>query len=116
MFKANVVSIGENAISDTEPIIILFGENSVTDNLEKVSVVQRFENVQSADITINNEIKIDDQVYTVKFKGDLVDSNFSMLGHVTLYFTEVSDEPQNNAIYLSPEKMPSIHVGSTIEY
>ncbi|MSE05718.1 PTS glucose transporter subunit IIA, partial [Lactobacillus salivarius] len=22
----------------------------------------------------------------------------------------------NNAIYLSPEKMPSIHVGSTIEY
>ena len=77
MFKANVVSIGENAISDTEPIIILFGENSITDNLEKVSVVQRFENVQSADITINNEIKIDDQVYTVKFKGDLVDSNFS---------------------------------------
>ena len=71
MFKANVVSIGENAISDTEPIIILFGENSVTDNLEKVSVVQRFENVQSADITINNEIKIDDQVYTVKFKGEL---------------------------------------------
>ena len=116
MFKANVVSIGENAISDTEPIIILFGENSVTDNLEKVSVVQRFENVPSADITINNEIKIDDQVYTVKFKGDLVDSNFSMLGHVTLYFTEVPDEPQNNAIYLSPEKMPSIHVGSTIEY
>ena len=39
-----------------------------------------------------------------------------MLGHVTLYFTEVPDEPQNNAIYLSPEKMPSIHVGSTIEY
>src|SRR5699024_11324012 len=97
------------------PIFILFGENSITDNLEKVSVVQRFENVQSADITINNEIKIDDQVYTVKFKGDLVDSNFSMLGHVTLYFTEVPDEPQNNAIYLSPEKMPSIHVGSTIE-
>ena len=60
--------------------------------------------------------EIDDQVYTVKFKGDLVDSNFSMLGHVTLYFTEVPDVPQNNAIYLSPEKMPSIHVGSTIEY
>ena len=100
MFKANVVSIGENAISDTEPIIILFGENSVTDNLEKVSVVQRFENVQSADITINNEIKIDDQVYTVKFKGDLVDSNFSMLGHVTLYFTEVS-------IYLLKKCHPS---------
>ena len=86
------------------------------DTEKKVSVVQRFENVQSADITINNEIKIDNQVYAVKFKGDLVDSNFSMLGHVTLYFTEVPDEPQNNAIYLSPEKMPSIHVGSTIEY
>nr|WP_252895175.1 PTS glucitol/sorbitol transporter subunit IIA [Liquorilactobacillus satsumensis] len=61
-------------------------------------------------------MRIDDQLYEILYVGQLVQSNMEMIGHATLFFEDVPEKPQHNGIYLTPQKMPEIHVGSVIKY
>lgn len=113
--KAIITNIGANAISPNEQVMILFGDKEITENLQKVSVAQKFTTPRQG-FQISDEIIIDGEKFEVKYKGKLVDQNFVELGHLTLFFNEVPENPQHNAIYLKPFAMPQIHVGSEIEY
>lgn len=113
--KSTVTNIGANAISPNEQVMILFGDKEITENLQKVSVAQKFTTPRQG-FQISDEILIDGEKFEVEYKGKLVDQNFEELGHITLFFSEVPDTPQHNAIYLTPHRMPQVHVGSIIEY
>lgn len=116
MITAKIEEIGKDAISKKEPIIILFNQ-SATDDLRQVSVIQSFEDDKKVvSPKTGDEMIIDEQTYKIDFAGELVSSNFESVGHATLFFMEVPEHPQPNGIYLTPHVLPAFKVGSTITY
>ncbi|KRM95817.1 PTS system, glucitol sorbitol-specific IIA component [Liquorilactobacillus aquaticus DSM 21051] len=117
MLKAEVIEIGPEAISENDPLLILFDETAST-QLRRVSIVQRFSKTEDADydFSAGDKISIDDQEYEVAYVGQLVKSNMEMIGHATLCFEKTPENPQHNGIYLKPYTFPKIQVGSVIKY
>ncbi|MDN2452804.1 PTS glucitol/sorbitol transporter subunit IIA [Lactobacillus sp. UCMA15818] len=117
MLEAKVVEIGPEAISKGDPLMILFDETASV-QLRRVSVVQHFVDSNSKKRELKNlkKISIDGQVYEIKHIGELVQSNMEMIGHATLFFKAVPEEPQHSGIYLEPYTLPSVAVGSVIKY
>lgn len=119
MIKSEVMAIGPEAISAKEPMLILFDETA-SERLREVSVIQRFANdaVKNYDLQVGSKIQIDAQEYTVKYLGELVESNLTSIGHTVLNFKELPSKEhlQENVIYLEPHVMPQIKVGSQIIY
>jgi len=114
--SATVQSIGDQAISEHEPILIFFDETA-TAAIQNIAVIQKFDGKsEPVTITVGNSIKIDDQAYTVAYAGELVNANLNSIGHATLYFTAVPEKPMQNGIYLAPATMPQLKVGSVITY
>lgn len=119
MIKSEVVAIGPNAISKNEPMVILFDETA-SERLREVSVIQRFENdaKKNYDLAVGSKITIDDQVYEVKYLGELVESNLTTIGHTVLNFKPLPEKEhlQENVLYLEPHVMPVIKEGTQIVY
>lgn len=114
--SATVQSIGDQAISEHEPILIFFDETA-TAAIQNIAVIQTFEAThEPMTVTTGSTIKIDDQAYTVAYAGELVNANLNSIGHATLYFTAVPKKPMQNGIYLAPATMPQLKVGSVITY
>ncbi|MBL1226457.1 PTS glucitol/sorbitol transporter subunit IIA [Enterococcus sp. BWR-S5] len=114
--KATVTEIGKHALDGKEPMIILFGERA-TDSLREYSVIQKFEESGELDVKTGAQLKIDDAVYQVTHVGSFANANLNSISHVTLVFSEVPEEDAVvNGIYLSPTTVPTVKVGSIIEY
>lgn len=113
---AVVQAIGPQAISKTEPILILFDETA-TASLQQIAIVQKFTSALTpVPLQTGSHLAIDDQRYTVEYAGPLVEANLQSIGHATLYFTEVPAKPMDNGLYLTPTSLPTIKVGSVITY
>lgn len=114
--KAIVTEIGACALDEKEPMIILFGE-SATEGLKEYSVIQKFQEVQSLALKKGDLLKIDEQIYTINYVGSFANENLNSIAHVTLVFDDI---PKNdaivNALYLTPQALPAIKVGTIIEY
>lgn len=117
MTIGTVTSIGPQAISEQDPIIILFGEEA-TEDIRQVSVIQAFEDGREMiELKKGQTIKFDNQSYTIEAVGSLAVDNLNSIGHITLSFTEVPVEDMlGNGIYLSPQELPTISVGTKISY
>ncbi len=117
MLVGTVTSIGEQAISKKDPIIILFGEQA-TEDLRSVSIIQSFkENQDRVELKPGQSVFFDDQEYTILEVGALANENLNTIGHVTVDFSEVPSEDRlASGLYLKPFKLPKIEIGSTIHY
>lgn len=116
MVIGTVTSIGEQAISQKDPIIILFGEGA-TEDIRNVSVIQEFANSETIDLKVGNTISFDEDVYTIEAVGALATDNLNSIGHITLSFSEVpSEDMLGNGLYLTPHHLPKIEVGTKISY
>lgn len=116
MKKAIVKSIGKEAISEKEPLIILFDE-SATEALKNFSVIQQFETKTEKALTVGDSLSFDKQEYKIVQVGPLADENLASMGHVTLVFKEFDqDNKLDNALYLEPHELPTIQVGTVIQY
>lgn len=114
--KATVIEIGAHALDEKEPMIILFGE-SATEGLKEYSVIQEFETTDSFSMTKGDVLMIDDQEYTIKHVGPFANDNLNSIAHVTLVFADVPEEDAIvNGLYLAPSQLPTIKVGTTIDY
>ena len=62
-------------------------------------------------LKIGSKIQIDDQVYHVKYLGELVESNLTTIGHTVLNFKPVPEKEhlQENVLYLEPHTIPAQH-------
>lgn len=116
MMKSVVKSIGEQAISEKEPLLILFDE-SATDELKKFSVVQAFEGESRKALEVGSSISFDEQNYTVTQVGPIANKHLQSMGHVTVVFKETAEEDQlANALYVAPFILPEIKTGTIITY
>ncbi|ALV21716.1 MAG: PTS glucitol/sorbitol transporter subunit IIA [Carnobacterium sp.] len=117
MLVGKITAIGEHAITQKDPIIILFGEQA-TEDLRTVSIIQSFEkDKERVDLKPGQTITFDEQVYTILEVGALANENLNTIGHVTLNFSEVPEEDKlASGIYLEPFTLPKVAVGTTIHY
>ena len=75
MTIGTVTSIGPQAISEQDPIIILFGEEA-TEDIRQVSVIQAFEDGREMiELKKGQTIKFDNQSYTIEAVGSLAVDN-----------------------------------------
>lgn len=115
---SKVTAIGANALDPTDPLVILFGE-SATAALRDVAVIQQFDDPKAQvalTIAVGDQVVIDGQTYAVKRVGQLANQNLQTIGHVSLIFDQIPDQPMENALYLEPKVKPQLAVGSTITY
>lgn len=116
MKKSVVKSIGEQAISKKEPIIILFDE-SATEGIKNFSVIQSFEEKDNKELKAGDKLFFDNQEYQIKQVGPLANKNLQEMGHVTVVFKEAEgDDDLANALYVEPYIFPEIKEGTVITY
>lgn len=114
--KAVITEIGAQALSGSEPILILFGENA-TPALREYSAIQKFEESVSLTMKAGDQLIIDGKSYKITYVGSFANKNLNSIAHVTLVFDEVpKTDPIVNALYLSGSTVPEIKVGTEIEY
>ncbi|KRL87556.1 hypothetical protein FC50_GL002272 [Lacticaseibacillus pantheris DSM 15945 = JCM 12539 = NBRC 106106] len=116
---ATVTAIGPHAISQTDPLVILFGKDA-TPELADVSVIQQFdEPSQQKQLALHHgdHIFINDIKFRVSEVGSLTNANLQQIGHATLMFQPVPSEDRlGNAVYLVPTARPTFTIGTTIRY
>lgn len=119
MLKTKITAIGDSAISNKDPLIILFGEQA-TDELRKVSVIHTVvSEEQTVDLHPGGTISFGDQTYTIQHAGSLANTNFNAIGHVTLIFSKLpaaKEDKIENGLYLSPYKLPKLSEGLEMTY
>lgn len=116
MMESVVMSIGKEAISQKEPLLILFNETA-TEELRKFSVIQQFKSKDIKKISVGDSLFFDDQEYTIKSVGPVANQHLEEMGHVSIVFKEVGNEDQlANALYVEPFKLPIIKEGTIIKY
>ena len=116
MVSAQIVSVGGKAISPDDKMLILFNEKA-THDLKEVSLIQKFnDDVNEINLNSSSKIKINSEVYDIKYLGKLVNDNLKQIGHVTLAFKAKPQNPLESTIYLGNVVFPKVKVGDFIEY
>ena len=115
--KSTILQIGKDAISENEPILILFGENA-TEPIRDVSVLQGFEgDVSEFVFHVGDAVHFGEQVYQVSHVGENVGMNLKELGHVTFVFDAFDPEHFiETSVCLIPHTFPTLELGMTIQY
>lgn len=121
-WTATIEKIGKKAIDTRDSMIILFGEGA-TQDLEDVSVVQKFDDatpVKGFVFKKGDTITIDGETYVANYVGPMVESNMKALGHATLFFNRpVPKTPLANAVYFDAnedQEMPNFKLNDDIIY
>lgn len=121
-WNSTIEAVGSEAINPKENIIILFNETA-TDDLKKVSVIQKFDKDTAPSSFVlkkDDTVTIDGETFLTLYVGPMVDMNMRAIGHATLVFTdEVPKKPLKNAIYLEKDEddsLPMVKVGDWITY
>jgi PTS system glucitol/sorbitol-specific IIA component len=114
--KSVITAIGTDAVTQDEPLIILFNETA-TKLIKTSAVIQKFTDNELFDLKENDSITFGDQVYTINEVGHMSNSQLQELGHSTLLFEEPTEEKlYANGIYLTPTQLPNLEVGMEIVY
>lgn len=115
---ATVTAIGAQALDPKDALIILFGE-SATEALRDVAVIQQFTDAKAQAqlaMQVGDRVQVDATTYAVTHVGVLANTNLQTIGHVSLIFAPVPEQPMENALYLDSTTKPHLQVGSTITY
>ncbi|MBD1380419.1 PTS glucitol/sorbitol transporter subunit IIA [Metabacillus arenae] len=117
MYKSIVKEIGELALSfEEEKIMILFGPQA-PEGLREVAVIHEVEEDQAESaIKEGSILQIDEQEFTITAVGSLANNNLKELGHISIYFSDPTEEVLPGAVFASPHVLPQIKDGSVIEF
>ncbi|MDR2833323.1 MAG: PTS glucitol/sorbitol transporter subunit IIA [Streptococcaceae bacterium] len=113
--QSTILSIGTNAISKNENILIFFNE-SATELIKEHSIIQRFATNEFQTLEKGDFISFGEQQYTIEHVGKNVLEQLQELGHVTFFFGNGPKEELINAITLVEERLPEILVGMKVTY
>lgn len=114
--QTKIQKIGAQAISEKDPMIILFGEEA-TESIAEVAVLQTWNKAEEVTLKDGDALEFGSEHYQIDFVGKLANENLNSIGHVTLIFEDVPDEDKlANGLYLTPHQLPNLTVGETITY
>ncbi|SJZ36906.1 PTS system, glucitol/sorbitol-specific IIA component [Pilibacter termitis] len=112
--KSVITEIGRNALSESDKMLLFFDE-SATEFIREVSVIQRLENEEEITVEQGDIISFGEQKYNVTEVGAVANHNLNEIGHVAFLFGKQQEEFAGG-IYLEPNTPPKIEVGMEIFY
>lgn len=118
MIQAKVNGIGKAAMSD-EPLLLFFNDSvKETEELKNHVIIQEIAGeVPEFDLKEGSSIFFDDQEYQVVHVGPVANRNLTDINHVAFVFTDVpAEDAILNGVYLTPQVVPTISVGTVITY
>ena len=117
MYRSIVKEVGALALSfEEEKVTILFGPQAPQE-LKEVSIIHEFEEVSSDEpIKEGGTLRVDDQEFTITAVGSAANNNLKELGHISIYFSEPSEQVLPGAVFASPFELPKFKDGSVIEF
>jgi glucitol/sorbitol PTS system EIIA component len=117
MISSKILEIGELAISEEYPIIILFN-NTAPSEFREISVIHDFKDKPNKEmLKKGSRIMFGNTAYTVEDIGYVANQTLFDLGHISLYFgLEEGANLLPGSALLSPYKLPEIKVGDTIRF
>ena len=113
--KLKILEIGK-MVPEFEPenIFVLFGQ-SAPPELREISVIIDFEkNDNGIYFREGSKLVISGKEYTITEVGDLANSNFHELGHLSVYLNK-DIETLPGAVHAIPDEFPRFKVGDEIE-
>lgn len=116
MVKSTVKEIGEFAFFEDVPVLILFN-STAPEGLREVCVIHDFDDPPKENmLRVGSQIIFGDQTYTVEEIGHLANGSLFELGHISLYFELGEEELLPGSVLLSPNQVPQVQVGDTIQF
>ncbi|GIO21512.1 PTS glucitol/sorbitol transporter subunit IIA [Oceanobacillus sp. J11TS1] len=117
MYETIVKEIGPMALAfEEEKVVILFGLGA-PEELKEVSLIHDAKTKEAAEpIQQNGKLVIDEQEYSIQAVGSAANDNLKELGHISIYFSEPTDEVLPGAIFVSPSVYPKVKEGSIIKF
>ena len=113
--KAKIVSIGKDAISEEEDILIFF-DQTATEGIAQYAIIQEFVDEDFQELAIGDTIKFGEQSYTIEALGEKVTQQLKDLGHVSFFFGRHPEGELINAITLKEDKLPKLDEGVVVTY
>lgn len=117
MISSKILEIGELAISEDYPILILFN-NTAPSEFREISVIHDFKDAPNKEmLKKGSRIMFGNDTYTVEDIGYVANQTLFDLGHISLYFgLEEGSNLLPGSALLSPYKLPDIKVGDSIRF
>jgi glucitol/sorbitol PTS system EIIA component len=117
MISSKIVEIGELAISEEYPILILFNTTAPAE-FKEISVIHEFKDTpQKEMLKKGSKIMFGNTTYTVEDIGYVANQTLYDLGHISLYFgLEEGTNILPGSAVLTPYKLPEVKVGDTIRF
>lgn len=117
MMKSVVKTIGSLALDfEEDKILILFGPKAPSE-LQDISIIHEF--IEIDPLSFEDQptyLIVDNRKYEIIQIGSQAMKNLQELGHISLYFTDPPEEILPGAVYLFPQVLPKIQVGTCIEF
>ncbi len=116
MIKSTAVFIGEmvQALKE-EKIMVLFGPKAPKE-LREISVIHEFDTIDKDVLLKERHFIIDGKVYDIVSVGTEAVKNLVELGHVSVYFMDPPENVLPGSIYVKPNVVPHVKIGSIIEF
>jgi len=113
--KLKILDIGKMVPEfEAEKLFVLFG-NSAPPELRDISVIIDFErNDDGIYFKEGSKLIISNQEYEITEVGNMANSNFHELGHLSIYLNE-DMETLPGAVHAVPDVFPKFNIGDEIE-
>lgn len=115
MYSITVTEVGDavEALLD-EKMLVLFGP-TVPKELREICVVHDGIPVEERVLRCGLTMTFGDQKYRITDVGDAADTNFRLLGHLSIVFGN-EGEPLPGAVRVSPSTTPEVFTGEEISF
>ena len=114
VFSTQVMAIGpEAAVLKESQMLILFGEEAPA-MLAEFCYMIKLDKI-NGHIQVGQEIIFDETPYFITAVGDVVQSNLSSLGHITIKFDGSRQAELPGTLYVENKALPDLKVSSTIQ-
>ncbi|HLQ39749.1 MAG TPA: PTS glucitol/sorbitol transporter subunit IIA [Tetragenococcus sp.] len=115
MQQGKILHIGNQAIDQTENMLLFFGEKA-TAGLAPYSVIQKIAEPEKINLKVGDKIVFGQQEYQITYLGHLVNENLQTIQHASFVFADAPQDKLASSVYLSPAVLPKLSPGMTIIY
>lgn len=115
--KSTITHVGKMALEFVEDNVVVFFGPKAPKELRDISIIH--ESIEgsfdASSLISGGELLIGDDTYEIVRVGEDAVKNIEELGHISIYFSSPPKEILPGAVYVKPQRWPTIQVGSTFE-
>ena len=114
IFETKVNGYGENAAAfKEENMLVLFGSNAPADLADFCYIIDV--NPINGEIEAGDILSLDGTEYTITAVGNVVKTNLTNLGHITLTFNGDTEAEVSGTLYVEKKEIVDLDKGSIVK-